>query len=70
MITRIAQIMEDVFDIPASRVELSDHLRIDWGMDDNEIRAFNAEFCAEFGIPIIPTGLETVGDYVKIISHV
>lgn len=67
MIDRIAQILEDLFDIPKCRVEAEDDLRIDWGIDDRERRAFDAEFGAEFGVSV--TGTErTVEDYARLVG--
>ncbi len=67
MIGRIAQILEDLFDIPRSRVEAEDDLCVDWGIDARERRAFDAEFSAEFGVGV--TGNErTVADYARLVE--
>lgn len=64
---RIAQILEDMFGIPASRVELSDDLETDWGLDAWERAAFDAEFWAEFNA--MPVSERTVEDYVKLVTE-
>lgn len=68
MLDQIAQILEDLFDIPASRVEHEDDLELDWGMTIGEKLAFNNEICAEFNISSVPTNLITVQDYIKFID--
>jgi hypothetical protein len=68
MIDRIAQILEDLFDIPHAKVEASDHLKLDWGIDENEKQLFDYEFCKEFGIDKVPRGVKTVEDYAGLIG--
>lgn len=64
---RIATIFEDVFGIPASRVEPGDTLDVDWGLVGKDRVIFDREFCAEFGVDT--TGREkTVEDYARLVS--
>lgn len=67
-LNRIATILEDLFDIPAVRVENTDDLELDWGMSAGERHAFNNEVCAEFDLPRIPINLVTVQDYIDYIN--
>lgn len=67
MIDRIAQILEDLFDIPKCRVEAEDDLCVDWGIDARERKAFDSEFSAEFNVAV--TGAErTVADYARLVE--
>lgn len=63
---RITQILDDLFGIPAERVDISDNIVEDWGIDRAEHRAFDAEFCAEFNIRSVPEGTETLAEYVRL----
>lgn len=68
MLERIAQILDDLFGIPHYMVEESDDLVIDWGIDGKEKVRFDSEFCAEFNIPRVPPGTETIADYMDLID--
>lgn len=68
MIDRIAQILDDLFGIPAERVDITDNLIEDWGIDRAEHTAFNAEFCAEFNVRDVPEGIETLEEYVRLVG--
>jgi hypothetical protein len=64
----ITKLLETMFGIDGRRVELTDDLRADWGIDRRERRRFEEEFIKSFPhcacAPL--RHCVTVGDFVRI----
>lgn len=68
MFDQIAQILEDLFDIPVSMIDKEDELQVDWAIRGAELELFNREFCAEFEVDHIPDDVRTIEQYMELVN--
>lgn len=60
---RVCTMLEDIFDVPASRVDETDNLKVDWGFDEREMQVFRQEFYNEFNYDP-PEDAETIAEFL------